>query len=741
MVRRVARKRLSAFRRAFGQTRWAQAVRRRRRERLRIPPALPPDPALLPEPPREGKLPPELRDRRLVAAALAWSHGRAASEATARAPDPERGSRPLGARHGRIENVLFISHCDFSGHSALHAYRIASELHDRGRSPVIAVPDDPETVEDVGRPPFAVITYGDARAGRFGFPNGAGPDLIHAFSPRERVRELVARIVPICRCPYVVHLEDNDRAVLAAELGSNIEDIEALPPPLLDRFIRPGQVHPHRGSRFVERAAGATVVIDRLLELVPHGIPAAVVRPGIDEAVLAPSASREKVRAELGIRPEDTVVVYTGTIHAANLEDMRSLYDALAALRREGNAAVLVKTGWNAPDAPELPALDGGMRDIGWVPRHALPGIIAAADVLVQPGHPGPFNDYRFPAKLPDFLASGKPVILTRTNIGLALRHGHDAIVLEHGTADEIHRAITSIRTQPDVAAAIGAEGRRFALQELRWSKSVDAVEALYDKLAASGAPAQPQWALEVEPPVRIVALLPKCPEADEAQEARRQGVFAFCFPHEGAERAHLGEFPFCFRIRRVDDAAIEKLRDALALPGYLTVAGAPLLVCDDGDDAVHLRGVVEAAYGGHVHLALIESAERPADLAGLDSLVEEPEAPESRDLRDSVMKAHLSAELRPHVWFRSVAADDKHAGNDIYGMWLRKLVLQALGRANAHEPIVFVDPRGVWEDAGAREAWLNATHAALRDGVWQLYVSRRLDVKARSLDEELRLA
>jgi glycosyltransferase involved in cell wall biosynthesis len=738
MVRRAARKRLGALRRAFGQTRWAQAVRRRRRARLHIPPALPPDPALLPEPAREGRLPPELRDRRLVAAALAWSHGRAPTDGVS--PSLRGTRKPSRSGAKRIQNLLFVSHCDFSGHSALHAYRIASELHDRGRAPVIAVPDDPETVEDVGRPPFGVITYGDARAGRFGFPDGRGPDLIHAFSPRERVRELVSRVLPICSCPYVVHLEDNDRAVLAAELGSSIEDIEALPPMLVDRFVRPGQMHPHRGARFLERSAGVTVVIERLLELAPAGIPTAVVRPGFDEAVLAPSGSREKVRAELGIRPDETVVVYTGTIHAANLEDMRSLYDALGALRSEGHPVVLVKTGWNAPDAPELPALNGAIRDLGWLPRHTLPAIIAAADVLVQPGHPGPFNDYRFPAKVPDFLASGKPVVLTRTNIGLALRDGHDAIVLEHGTADEIQRAIASIRSRPDLGVSVGAEGRRFALRELRWSTSVDAVEALYDQVAATAAPPQPSWALDLDPPVRLVALLPKQPVETEAEAARHEGVYGFCFPVESATLGAAPNFPFCFRVGAAGDQVARHLAQ-LSHPAYLTISGIPVIVCDDADVALELRPLVEGSRAGRIHLALMQPADDSVQAGGFDSLVEVPDAPASTDVKDAVMREHLSASLPPHAWFRSVATDDLHDGSSVYEIWLRKLVLQALSRAHVHEPIVFVDPRDVWNEEASRDAWLKATHAALRDAVWQFYVSRRLDVKARSVEEELRLA
>ena len=58
--------------------------------------------------------------------------------------------------------------------------------------------------------------------------------------------------------------------------------------------------------------------------------------------------------------------------------------------------------------------------------------------MLVQPGRPDAFNDYRFPSKLPEFLASGRPVMLPRTNIGLHLEDGVEALLLGHGDADEI---------------------------------------------------------------------------------------------------------------------------------------------------------------------------------------------------------------------------------------------------------------------------------------------------------------
>jgi glycosyltransferase involved in cell wall biosynthesis len=377
-------------------------------------------------------------------------------------------------------NVVFVSHCDFTGNSALHVLAVASGLHERGFSPVIAVPANAESVEDVGRPAFPVLTYAEACTSALSFPDGRGPDLVHCFTPREIVRRPAVELVRVHGCPYVVHLEDNEETVTSVELRHlPVALLRMVPRPLLDRVIG-SRFHPVEGPRFLGGAAGVTVIVERLRELVPSQLPTAVVGAGFDEAVLAPRRSRDDVRTELGLTSDDLAIVYTGSVHRVNLADMRDLYAAVAMLRRDGRPVVLVKTGTNTPGTPDLPVLGEGLRDLGWVPRDAVPDLLNAADVLVQPGRPGPYNDYRLPSKLPEFLASGRPVVLPRANVGLELENGRQALVLDRGDDDEIAAAVVRLADDPELRRNIGEQGRAFALRELRWSRVVDKVEALY---------------------------------------------------------------------------------------------------------------------------------------------------------------------------------------------------------------------------------------------------------------------
>jgi glycosyltransferase involved in cell wall biosynthesis len=381
--------------------------------------------------------------------------------------------------------VVFVSHCDFKGNSAMHVFSIANELQALGVSSAVFVPNDPETVHAHGVPRFRFGQYEDALRGPLIFPDGRGPDLIHAWTPRESVRQFTQTLLQRYVVPYIVHLEDNEEVILENELeGPSFADLGTLPPPIVDRLVPSYRSHPAYYPPFLSRAAGMTVVMDRLLEFNRARVPAAVFWPGFDPA-FAEARPDQAFRSHLGVNASDLMLVYNGTVHRTNVAEVGSLVDAVGALHRRGLPVVLVKTG---VDHVAVPYLDEGKKqgfilDLGYRPREDVPRLLAAADVLVQPGRAGDFNDYRFPSKLPEFLVSGRPVMLPRTNIGRFLKDDIDCVLLYEGHGLEIAAKLETLFGDLERRKRIGAAGRDFALRELTWPRAATRIKALYDEV------------------------------------------------------------------------------------------------------------------------------------------------------------------------------------------------------------------------------------------------------------------
>ena len=380
-------------------------------------------------------------------------------------------------------NVLFVMYHDFTANSAVHVFHWANELSAQGVSCAVAVPDNPKSINVLGDARFGVLAFDELGKENI-FPNGQGPDIVHAWTPRENVRRFCLRLRETYSFRQFIHLEDNEWHLLARMLGSPWKAIAAMTQQALDSVVPLHLSHPFHGNAFIQSADGVTVIIDRLRELVPPNVPTIELWPSADGGKFSPGAGGN-AGSRLGLPSDATILVYTGNVHPANASEVRSLYLAVAILNREGHPTTLVRTGrdccqflgadeaWGRAHALEL----------GYVPRTEIPNLLAAADILVQPGRPDAFNDYRFPSKVPEFLATGRPVVLPASNIGLRMTHGTDAFVLPKVDALAIVDAVRQIMGDPVLYQKLSSGARAFFEQHLNWAKSAHDLRCFYERV------------------------------------------------------------------------------------------------------------------------------------------------------------------------------------------------------------------------------------------------------------------
>ncbi len=392
-------------------------------------------------------------------------------------------------------NVLFFCHDDFACNSMGHIAGFATGLRARGHACAVAIPgDDRTSAQALGTtPPFRPVIFSDTweHVSQL-FPGGGRADILHAWTPREHVRravELCRRGMPAAR--LVVHLEDNEDHLSARFVGETPDGLRALSDPELAARLPGHLTHPREAARFLRTADGVTGIVAALAEFSPPDVPFAELWPGVNFRRYHPGPPDPALRAFLGLRADEKVICYPGSSHFANGLEMANLYEAVFALNRSGIPCRLVRTGWDTPDF--IDRFDPGevsrhILHLGFVERDRLPGLLRLADVLVQPGEDDAFNHYRLPSKLPEFLASGRPVLMPYANVGLRVQPGREALLLETGQPEEIAAQCRRVLTDPALARRLGEGGAAFARRQFDPAANARGLARFYRKLRS------PSW-------------------------------------------------------------------------------------------------------------------------------------------------------------------------------------------------------------------------------------------------------
>ena len=390
-------------------------------------------------------------------------------------------------------NILFVNYGDFTSNSLNHIGAFANRLTLLGHACVVAVPENPDTISVVPSPLFTPVTFSRALEPEPIFPNRRPADLVHVWTPRENVRAFtLSYLRQNPSAALVIHLEDNEIFLIESYARDTLENLRALSDEQLATRLSPRLSHPVRFRNFLKLAHGVTFITDKLRELIPgDNKPTHRLLPGIDAALYQPQIPDPALRAEIGARPDEKLIVFTGSTTFANLADVRTLLLAVRLINDRGIPCRLVRTGINPPHlAAQLAPLAGDrVIDLGFVEKQRLSALLSLADVLVQPGEADAFNDYRLPSKIPEFLCVGRPCVLPRANLARDMEDGRHALLLDTGSPDEIADKCVCIFSDDALAQRLSDGALEFARAHFDLKSNTAALAAFYDQIKATAAP------------------------------------------------------------------------------------------------------------------------------------------------------------------------------------------------------------------------------------------------------------
>jgi len=225
--------------------------------------------------------------------------------------------------------------------------------------------------------------------------------------------------------------------------------------------------------------------MDTLKKFVSKRQPHLVLWPIINPELFFNQKKNPDIQKKLGISDHEVVLAYTGNVHHSNADEVRKLYMAVGLANKEGIPVKCIRTGKDICSflASEEEWVRKYFIELGFVDRNIFMSCLPLADILIQPGKKSKFNDYRMPSKIPEFLATGKPVVVPDTNIGRFLEDGKEAVILKKGDEREIIDVIKRLREDKALAKRIAEGGRQFVLKNFNKDIIAAKLEGFYQQV------------------------------------------------------------------------------------------------------------------------------------------------------------------------------------------------------------------------------------------------------------------
>jgi len=222
-----------------------------------------------------------------------------------------------------------------------------------------------------------------------------------------------------------------------------------------------------------ERAIGLGVSADSVL-LLPGGSDSETIQP-ID---------RQSARAELSIANQWTV----GCVGALTTKDAQLLAETLRIVRCQiPNLQFLAIgvsiAGSKLPFRATIQMEDDGVVETGRVPFHRIGSYLAACDALLLPLWNNLSNTARWPSRINDYLAAGRPIVATRVGEVGALLEKYAFGLATDSTAQALADGLATIYQNPVQAKAFGENARLLAKGDLNWVHLTEQLETFYLKI------------------------------------------------------------------------------------------------------------------------------------------------------------------------------------------------------------------------------------------------------------------
>lgn len=234
-------------------------------------------------------------------------------------------------------------------------------------------------------------------------------------------------------------------------------------------------------------------LLERGVELGCRRDAAIVIQGGADMATFVNVPQKDEAKRALDLDPGAPVLCFSGLDVLIDLPLAIHAYERVRSEIPETQLLLVGPTEVQARPLLNDSAAWSGVTALGPVPFAKLPEYLAAADVFLMPYSNEIANVGRWPNKIGDYMAVGRPTVSNPVGEVKWLFDRYAVGVLADETPESFAEAVLGILRNPERAQSMGAEARRVAEEVFAWDKQISKLENWYYARLAERSGATPE--------------------------------------------------------------------------------------------------------------------------------------------------------------------------------------------------------------------------------------------------------
>jgi len=231
-----------------------------------------------------------------------------------------------------------------------------------------------------------------------------------------------------------------------------------------------------------------TALIKPVREINPR-VPINVIPNGVDVELFRPQPRNVSIAKKLGVTDQDIVIAFSG--HITDEKGLDVLVKSAATLVRSYRNIKFLIVG-DGGFLKEIKTLVSNLKledkfiFVGFLSGDQLPDYLSLADICVAPYMPGPWYEVskvETPLKVVEYMALGKPVVMSRISEENVLTWGNGGLLVTPGDVSELTSSLISLIEDEKLRNSLGENGRRFIEKEYSWQKITKKLISIYRSL------------------------------------------------------------------------------------------------------------------------------------------------------------------------------------------------------------------------------------------------------------------